>query len=123
MKNTFFKIFLPTFLLFILSCGKPGPGGSATIKGAVKHQSKLIPKAMVYIKYGATSSPGTDVTYYDASTSADAQANYQFSNLKRGNYYLFAVGFDSTTVQTVTGGAHVIINTKTETDQQDLAVN
>jgi len=117
-----FRLLLFSFLLFS-SCHKPGPGGSATIKGIVMHQSKSIKGSVVYIKYGATQSPGADVTYYDESVTTDAQANYQFQNLRRGDYFLFAVGFDSAAVQSVSGGIHIEIKSKTETAQQDVTVN
>ena len=111
---------IPLFL--ILSCRKEGPGGKALINGTVKHTTAPIAGAVVYIKYGAKESPGSDVTYYDNSVTADAQANYKFADLKRGSYYLFAVGFDSSIVQTVTGGVAVEINSKTETVQADVQV-
>ena len=108
--------------ILLVSCGKEGPGGKGAIHGMVKHHSAAIPGAVVYIKYGATESPGSNVTYYDASVTADAQANYQFPDLKRGDYYLFAVGFDSTIAQPVFGGIPVEIKTKTETAEADVPV-
>lgn len=106
----------------MLSCSKEGPGGKAAIHGTVKHHSAPIPGAVVYIKYGATESPGTDITYYDASVTADANAHYEFPDLKKGDYYLFGVGFDSAIVQTVIGGIPVEIKTKTETVTADVPV-
>ena len=105
--------------LFV-TCGKEGPGGKGSIGGLVKHNSKLIPGAVVYIKYGAKESPGTDVTYYDASINADANAHYEFPDLKRGDYYLFGIGFDSSMVKTVIGGIPVTIKNKTESVQADI---
>lgn len=101
--------------IIITSCSKEGPGGKAAITGMVMHHSTPIPGAEVYIRYGAKESPGTDITQYDASVTADASASFTFPDLKRGDYYLFAVGFDSSIVETVIGGVPVEINSKTET--------
>ena len=116
------SIFCLLALLFLFSCGKEGPGGKAAIKGSVKHHSTLIPGAVVYIKYGAKDSPGTNVTYYDASVTADSKAHYEFADLRAGDYYLFRVGFDSSIVMTVSGGIPVVIKSKTETVTIDVPV-
>jgi len=121
MKKFFFCLLSSVFCL-LWSCGKEGPGGKASITGMVMHHTQPIPGAVVYIKYGAKESPGTDVTYYDASATADAQANYKFADLRRGDYYLFGVGYDSAIVNTVTGGIPVEIKSKTETAQADVHV-
>lgn len=109
-------------LCLFISCGKEGPGGKAAIVGTVKHHSATIPGAVAYIKYGTTESPGTNVTYYDANVTADAQAHYEFPDLKRGDYYVFAVGFDSAIAQPVYGGIPVEIKSKTETVTADVPV-
>ena len=111
-----------TLCLLLLSCHKEGPGGKAAIQGLVKHHSQLIPGAVVYIKYGVKESPGSNVTYYDANVTADANAHYTFPDLKYGDYYLFGVGFDSVIVQAVNGGVPVEIKTKTETVEMDVPV-
>ena len=119
MKKILFLL-LVTSLVF--SCRKEGPGGKASIQGMVKHHSKLIPGAVVYIKYGAKEFPGSNITYYNASVNADANAHYVFPDMKRGDYYLFGIGFDSTIVQIVTGGIPVQIKSKTETVNSDISV-
>lgn len=122
MKNIF-RISIPILILaLIMACGKEGPGGKAAIKGKVKHHSSLIPGAVIYIKYGATESPGTDITYYDASVNANANAEYEFQDLKSGDYYLFGVGFDSLGPYPVYGGIPVKIKSKTETVEIDVPV-
>ena len=122
MKKLFpYTLYLIPLFLFP-SCHKEGPGGKAAIEGVVKHHSEPIPGSVVYIKYNAKESPGTNITYYDANVTADANAHYQFPNLKYGNYYLFGVGFDSSIVQTVIGGIPVVIKSKTETVEADVPV-
>ncbi|MBI4930543.1 MAG: carboxypeptidase regulatory-like domain-containing protein [Bacteroidetes bacterium] len=121
MKKVYCLLLIVYCLLFF-SCHKEGPGGKATIKGVVKHNSVAIPGAAMYIKYGAKESPGTNVTYYDESVTSDAQANYKFADLRKGSYYLFAVGFDSLIIQTVTGGIPIEIKSKTENVEADVPV-
>lgn len=108
--------------LLLPSCSKEGTGGKAIIKGMVMHHDKPISGATVYIKYGSQESPGTDITYYDDHVNADASANFQFVDLKKGDYYLFAVGYDSTIFLTVTGGIPVQLKKKTETVQVSVPV-
>ena len=123
MKKIFFCLLLLP-LLAITSCHKEGPGGKAIIRGQVKHHDKLISNAVVYIKYGTKDFPGDDVKYYDASANVDAEANYIFQDLKRGDYYLFGVGTD--TIQSgivpVIGGIPVEIKSKTETVEANVLV-
>ena len=84
--------------------------------------STPVPGAVVYIKYGATQSPGSNITYYDASVNANSSAAFEFNDLKKGDYYLFAVGFDSTLVQTVTGGVAAKLSSKTAVITADVPV-
>ncbi|MDQ3047641.1 MAG: hypothetical protein M3R27_08850 [Bacteroidota bacterium] len=101
------KIFLLFFftILFFTSCHKEGIGGKGTIKGVVKHHDNAIPNSTVYIKFGATEFPGTNVSAYDANVSADASGNYEIKDLYRGDYYLYGIGMDAGDV--VTGGVAV----------------
>ncbi|MBX7109073.1 MAG: hypothetical protein K1X61_10540 [Chitinophagales bacterium] len=122
MKNT---IILTTAILvaflFFSSCSKEGLGGEATIAAFPKHHEKPIPNTTIYIKYGAKDFPGTDVSVYDDAKIAEAEAgedpHAHFENLKKGDYYLYGVGFDSSINQVVTGGIPVEIKEKSgETD-------
>jgi hypothetical protein len=99
------------------ACHKDGSGGKNSINGYVKHHDKVIPNATVYIKYGATEFPGTNVSNYDASVTADANAYYEIKDLYRGDYYLYGVGYDSNIGLPVSGGIAVKIkyNKKTTT--------
>ena len=119
-KYSYFLFLLPVLLL--VSCGKEGPGGKGAIHGMVMHHSAIIPGAVVYIKYGTQESPGSNITYYDASVTSDSGAHYEFADLRKGDYYLFSVGFDSSSAQTVNGGIPVEIKNKTETVSADVPV-
>jgi hypothetical protein len=111
-------LLLIIFAVNFSACLKEGPGGKSSISGAVMHHEIIIPNSTVYIKYNATEFPGTDLSKYDASTTADASAHYEFKGLRKGDYYLYGVGFDNMIADEVTGGIHVKIkyNTDSEAD-------
>lgn len=106
-KNS--KLFVAVLLsgIIAVACKKEGTGGKSSVSGAVKHHTELIPNAIVYIKYDAKEFPGANVSIYDASSPADANAHYEFKELQKGDYYLYAVGYDSTEQVQVTGGIGV----------------
>lgn len=97
----------------VASCKKNGIGGEAEIGIHVKHHSALIPGARVYIKYGAKEFPGKDVSLYDDNKESgivgESKAHTHFTNLLRGNYYLYSTGYDSSISKTVAGGVPVEI--------------
>jgi hypothetical protein len=106
-KNYIFSAFLFTLVLFmgLTSCKKEGLGGKGEIKGYASYENKTFKPAMFYIKYGADSSPGTDVSRYDASSASDSDGKFHFKELNKGDYYIYAVGPDED--RTLTGGVHV----------------
>lgn len=108
------------------SCKKNGVGGEAEIGCHVKHHSTLIPGARIYIKYGAKEFPGKDVSVYDdnkvSGTVGESKAHTHFTNLLRGNYYLYSVGYDSSISKTVTGGIPVEIKDSHEHLEVDVPV-
>lgn len=111
-----------TIVLFtITSCKKDGTGGTATIKGYVAHHSIKIPNATVYIKYGATEFPGADVSSYSSSVKADGNGYYEIKNLRKGNYFLYGVGYDPAFVANVYGGIPISLRNK-EAVEADIAV-
>lgn len=103
------------------ACKKEGTGGKSSVSGTVKHHAIVIPNAVVYIKYGATEFPGADVSVYDASVVANASAQYEFKELQKGDYYIYGVGFDSSQMQTVTGGIGIFLK-KNEAKKTDVPV-
>ena len=123
---SFFSIFhKPAFIAVMIgillgtaSCYKEGTGGKSSVSGTVYHHTRPIPSCVVYIKYGATEFPGTDVSVYDASVAVDANAHYEFAGLRKGDYFLYGVGYDNAGPYTVTGGVGVKLkyNKSTTTD-------
>lgn len=124
MPDTKLLLLLSVALITVSACKKEaGPDGNATITGHVKHHEDAIPNATVYIKYGATELPGTDpMDYDDEATASASDAHYSFNGLKRGDYYLFAIGFDSACVCEVIGGVSISIEEKDETVETNVPV-
>jgi hypothetical protein len=115
-------LFVITFAFF--GCKKEGPGGKAKVSGNVAHHGAAIPGATVYIKYGATDFPGTDISLYERSYAVDQNGNYAIGSLVKGDYYLYAVGFDTDSqgiTEKLTGGVAISLSKK-ENKQQDIAV-
>lgn len=100
-------ILLATLLLLVSSCKKEGTGGKSSVSGNVKHHQELIPNAIVYIKYGAVEFPGGDVSVYDDKVTCDTNANFEFKDLQKGDYYLYGVGLDNSLI--VTGGIGITL--------------
>ena len=69
----------------------------------------VVPNAIVYIKYGGTELDA-DVLNYDDSQTTDFGGKTVFTNLKRGDYYLYA--YKDTLSITLTGGAQFDIRNK-----------
>jgi hypothetical protein len=117
-----YLIFSLVFSLAFLSCKKNELGGKAEIKGQIKHHTKIIPNATVYIKFDAKEFPGSDVSVYNDKVTADALGNYTIKCYK-GDYYLFAVGYDEDVPapHTVKGGVPISIRNK-ELVEAELAV-
>ncbi|MEM7035639.1 MAG: hypothetical protein AAF570_01595, partial [Bacteroidota bacterium] len=104
-----FILALSATMLFVACKPDPGPGGEAVINGVAKHHDDEIPNTKVYIKYGTLESPGLDPGVYDDSTTAGADARFQFSGLERGEYYVYGIGYDAAIDTTVRAGVPVNI--------------
>ena len=125
MKNTFKYIAIiclaTVFAFTISSCKKEGTGGKSKVSGKVKHHTKLIPNAIVYIKYGATEFPGADVSAYDDQVTADTNAHFEFDELQKGDYYLYGVGYDDAISESVVGGVGIKLR-RNESIESDVPV-
>ncbi len=88
-----YKVLTVLFVcLIFLSCKKNGMGGKAQVSGYVIYNGVKISNTVIYIKYGATSSAGTDPTQYDSQHTTDALGNFTFASLYPGDYFLYAIG-------------------------------
>lgn len=102
-------ILLIVCALSIFGCKKNQLGGRSNIKGSVQHNGKKIPFAKVYIKFAATSSPGTNVANYDTNLTADHNGNFLIEHIYSGDYWFYAEGVDDALPLpgTVTGGVYL----------------
>ena len=120
MKHIGYRIlFLLTGSIIIAgyySCTKAGLGGEAAIVAFPKHHDLSIPGCIIYIKYDTEEFPGEDVSVYDDMEAAEEHTgqdpHVHFENLKKGKYYLYGIGFDSSINAVVKGGIPFPINDK-----------
>ena len=112
MKKLF--VLLAIASVAFAACRKAGTGGDAEIQAMTMHHDTHVHDATIYVKFDAEDFPGSNVADYDLSAEVGADGHAHFSGLKRGKYFLYGVGFDSTINQTVTGGVAVQIKKKDE---------
>jgi hypothetical protein len=101
---------------------EPGPGGLAQITGVTAHHAQVIPGTRVFIKYDASTSPGTSPSAYDDSTQSGSNGRFSFVDLEKGVYYIYGIGFDSTVGMPVSAGIPVVISEKKEVEEVLLPV-
>ena len=98
-----------------------GKGGSNTLTVTAKHHGDVIQDCMIYIKYNTLDAPAS----YDDSAkcvSADGTSKATFTNLKKGKYYLYGVGYDPGIAREVKGGAPYTITADNQTLHYDVPV-
>lgn len=126
MKNTTIILIVTVAIATLFgACKKNGTGGDAEIHAKVAHHEKAINASTVYVKFNATELPENPTTNYDLKVEGEVTDNHvHIEELRPGNYYLYAVGFDSTISQTVRGGTGVVIkwSDRKETIEADIAV-
>jgi hypothetical protein len=122
MKILRISFIISCMVMGMTACTKEGTGGKAEIHGHVKHHEVHIPNAVVYIKYGAKELPANISDYDDEMIASSGDGHYGFNELQRGDYYVYAVGYDSTISETVSGGGPVKIKKKTDKIEFDVAV-
>lgn len=102
MKHYLFAISL-LVPVFFMGCKKSndctaGSGGNLILVAKTMHHTKAIPGCTLYIKYCTQELPGNgNATAFDKSFKiANDSVEIAISNLQKGDYYLYAVGIDST---------------------------
>ncbi|HXD92311.1 MAG TPA: hypothetical protein VNX01_03820, partial [Bacteroidia bacterium] len=81
-------VFLLCVILFGCRKNESASGGKAAINGFVEFTGiingiyvsnvRISRGTVVYIKYDATSFPGTDISQYDSQQNVDAKGNFNF---------------------------------------------
>jgi hypothetical protein len=88
-----------------------GKGGNATINIIPQQNYNDVDSCMVYIKYNTLDMP---LTYDDSLavvTPKNGRPTSTFINLKKGNYYLYAYGWNKYNSEIVGGGIPYTIST------------
>ena len=121
MKKQLTLGIIATSILLATSCKKGDTGGDATIAAFPKHHTQPIKGATVYVKFDANELPSDPTNNYDLKIVGESNEDHvHIEGLRYGKYYLYAVGYDSTIMQTVVGGIPVKIKwseRKKELDQ------
>ena len=73
---------------------EPGPGGRSHIYGHVEHSDDHVVGAFVYIWYGVTNVTDHH-SGYDDQTTTNAEGEFEFEELTKGDYYLHATWTES----------------------------
>lgn len=114
MKFRYFLVFIS--LISILSCRKEetlaGKGGNATLTITPQHHGLNIANSKVYIKYNAKNTP----SFYDDSVQTSMQNGIPtavFTQLTKGDYYIYGIGIDTSIMQSVKGGIPYTIENET----------
>lgn len=108
MMKQALQLFLLT--LIFTSCNKGGTGGKATLVVYLKHHGVTIKNHIsypdtVYVKFGVDELPGIHPGDFDASfIGVPGEDQVRCEGLRKGQYYLYAVGMDSAGPYRVTGG-------------------
>lgn len=118
MKTTLF-ILMCTVFLSINGCKKKpsaGLGGNANLKVSARHHALNIDSCTVYIKFNSSEAPSDNVYDLNQQITMDTSGNSYtiFNGLKKGDYYIFAQGWDPSISENVKGGIPYTI--KDETD-------
>ncbi|MEO6832462.1 MAG: hypothetical protein ABI169_09670 [Chitinophagaceae bacterium] len=132
MKKYFAALFVISALSFAACKSKDNPtpaiggkGGNATLNVTPRHHGRQIDTCTIYIKYNSTDAPTNG--QYDDSLQCVLVGGIpvaSFTNLKKGNYYLYGFGWDPTLTppQHVKGGYAYSIQTET-VQSVDLAIS
>jgi hypothetical protein len=113
--NKPFRLFVPALfasLLLFYSCGKEkaGFGGDVVLILFPEHHAKAIYSQPSYpdsafIKFNTSEFPGDDPALYDAVRVGNTGDDFvRVSGLKKGKYFIYMAGWDSTISQRVVGG-------------------
>jgi hypothetical protein len=118
MKTLKLIILLAVASIFTFSsCSKePGFEGKNTIKGSVTLNGAPVKNAIVYLAFDTKEVTST----FHASTATDANGNYSFSAVSKGDYYMEAEYTNPMQITFKSGGAKLTIGSKKDDVVVDL---
>ncbi|MCX6199328.1 MAG: hypothetical protein NTY88_08930 [Bacteroidetes bacterium] len=91
-------------------CTEAGTGGQVTLVASPKHHVMAIVSGALYpdtvfLKFNTKDNPGANLTSYDTYFVGEpGEEHVHMEGLKCGDYYIYAVGYDSTISKRVMGG-------------------
>lgn len=94
----------------LTSCQKDDPkfiggkGGSTVLILSPKHHTRYIDSCTIYVKYNTKDAPSGGYDDSMVCSNFGAKPTATFSNLKKGDYYLYGYGYDTLIHQNVKGG-------------------
>lgn len=120
MNNVFMKtVAMATLVLLTLnSCERKedniaGKGGNATLKVTPQHHGDDIDSCTIFLKYNAQDLPSSYDEQIDC-VMENGKPVATFSNLKKGEYYVYGSGWDPDINQAVVGGIPYVITEEKE---------
>lgn len=102
-----------TALTLTPSCKKNDTGGKAEVHVKVSNNGGPIYNSTLYVKFDAHHEPSAPTSDYDLKLQGSSSDNHiHVEDLRPGEYYLYAVGINTSTGKTVKGGTAVEIKWK-----------
>ena len=122
--KSLFKILPIVFVLISFgACKKSSSGGDATVVVFPAHHGAPIKGATVYVKFKTNDLPSNPTGNYDLKIEGKVDEDHvHIKGLRYGKYYDYAVGFDSTISEVVTGGSPLTIKWKERKKEIDLDI-
>ncbi|PBQ30418.1 hypothetical protein CNR22_01105 [Sphingobacteriaceae bacterium] len=105
-------------------CKKNETGGNAEIHALIyHHETPVIGTTTLYVKFDATNQPTDPTSNYDLKLTGDEDDNHvHVEDLRPGNYYLYAVAYDSLAKTNVKGGVATKIKWSERKRSKDVTV-
>ncbi|MFK7809153.1 MAG: hypothetical protein AB8F74_15225 [Saprospiraceae bacterium] len=102
------SIFLLSFLLLAVSCGKDEPrffDATSPVTLKVQHHEDALPGMEVYIQYNAKQFPGyDDRSVFDTMVIGNEFGDAIFPKVPIGQHWVIGYGFDEAVGESVRGG-------------------
>lgn len=109
---------LLSLMLLILATGCEKDNQTGSISGSIslevvaKHHSWGVGGLSVFLKDNVTQFPGYDTSLYRWRMTTDPSGHTSFDSLFPGDYYVYAIGYDSIWGDSVIGYMPVSINSQ-----------
>lgn len=109
---------------FSTSCKKNSTGGKAEVHAMIYHgTTPIVGTTTLFVKFDATAQPNTPTENYDLKVLGEVDDNHvHIEELRQGNYYLYALAYDSLTKTPVKGGAAVTIKWSERKEMKDVMI-